>query len=125
MSEDIKITLKIIGECQEDSELMDNYSRRLREELLELDVDSVEPSSITAAPKGSKGLGLESVGEMILSMAPLEYTVSSVVGAVKSFAGRNQCNVRVDIGSSSIEVQGTSDDEQRKLVDAFINSVSK
>jgi hypothetical protein len=125
MSEDIKITLKIIGECQEDSELMDTYSRRLREELLELDVDSVEPSSITDAPKGSKGLGLASVGEMVLSMAPLDYAVSSVVGAVRSFAGRNQCNVRVDIGSSSIEIQGTSDDDQRKLVDAFINSVSK
>ena len=48
-----------------------------------------------------------------------------VVNAVQSFAGRNQCNVRVDIGSNSIEIQGTSDEEQRKLVDAFINSVSQ
>jgi len=125
MSKDIKIKLKIFGDCQEDSEILDTYSRRLKEELLELDVDSVEHSSTTDAPKGSKGIGLASLGEMVLSMAPIEYGVSSVVNAVQSFAGRNQCNVRVDIGSNSIEIQGTSDEEQRKLVDAFINSVSQ
>ena len=125
MSKEFEIKLKIIGDCQEDSELLDTYSRRLKEELLELDVDSVEQISKTDAPKGSKGVGLASLGEMVLSMAPIEYGVSSVMGAVQSFVGRNQCNVRVDIGSNSIEIQGTSDEEQRKLVDAFINSVSQ
>lgn len=125
MSKDIEIKLKIFGDCQEDLELLDTYSRRLKEELFELDVDSVEHSSITDAPKGSKGIGLASVGEMVLSMTPVDYAVSSVVSAVQSFVGRNQCNVRVDIGSNSIEIQGTSDEEQRKLVDAFIKSVSE
>ena len=125
MGKNLEIKLKIVGDCEEDSEILDTYSRRLKDELLELDVDSVEHVVDGDAPKGSKGVGLASVGEMVLSMAPIEYTVSSVMGAVQSFVGRNQCNIRVDIGSNSIEIQGTSNEGQGKLIDAFIKSVSE
>ena len=68
MGKNLEIKLKIVGDCEEDSEILDTYSRRLKDELLELDVDSVEHVVDSDAPKGSKGVGLASVGEMVLSM---------------------------------------------------------
>lgn len=125
MSKNIEIKVKILGDYQDDPELLDIHTRRLRDELLELDVDSVESIGQTEAPKGSKGVGLAAVGEMILALSPLEYGISSIVGAVKSFSSRNQCNIRVDIGGNSLEMLGTSPEDQKRLIDAFIKNVSE
>lgn len=125
MSENIEIKVKITGDICEDPELLDAYSRRLREELMELDVDSVEYADQEDAPKGSKGVGA-AVGDMIFSLAPLDYAVSSVVGAVQSFVSRGQqCNVTLDIGGNSITIQDTTPEQQQKLIDAWIKSVSE
>lgn len=104
---------------------MDTYSRRLREEILELDVDSVDYASQADAPEGSKGVG-EAVGDMIFSLGPLDYALSSVAGAVQSFVGRNkQCSITLDIAGNSITVDDTTPEQQQKLIDAWIKSVSE
>ncbi len=124
MSDNLEIRVKIEGEIREDPELLDTYSRRLREEILELDVDSFEYESQADAPKGSKGIGT-AVGDMLLSLGPLDYALSGVMGAVQSFATRNdQCSITLEIGGNMISIDGTSSEEQKKLVDAWIKSVS-
>ena len=124
MSDNIEIRVKIKGDIREDPELLDTYSRRLREEVLELDVDSFDYESQADAPKGSKGVG-SAVGDMILSLAPLDYALSGVMGAVQSFVTRNdQCSITLEIGGNMISIDGTLPEEQQKLVDAWIQSVS-
>lgn len=125
MRENIKVKIKINEDARHDPELLDTYSRRLREEILELDVDSVEYASQADAPKGSKGIGT-AVGDMILSLAPLDYALSGVMGAVQSFATRNdQCGITVEIGDNRIIIDGSSPEEQQKLVDTWIKRVSE
>ena len=124
MSDNIEIRVKIKGDVCEDPELLDTYSRRLRAEVLELDVDSFDYESQADAPKGSKGVG-SAVGDMILSLAPLDYALSGVMGAVESFVTRNdQCSITLEIGGNMISIDGTSPEEQQKLVDAWIKSIS-
>jgi len=126
MGDKVEIKVKIGGEICEDPELLDRYSRRLREEMLELDVDSVDYVSEGEAPKGSKGAGAAAVGDMILSLAPLDYAFSSVMGAVQNFVSRNdQCSITVEIGENRLTIDGTTPEEQQKLVDAWIKSVSE
>jgi len=125
MSEKLEVRVKITGEVCEDPELLETYSRRLREELLELDIESVEYASQVEAPEGSKGVG-SAVGDMIFSLGPLDYALSSVVGAVQSFVSRGQqCSITLDIAGNSINITDTTPEQQQKLIDAWIKSVSE
>lgn len=67
MRKKLEVKVKINGDIRQDPELLDTYSRRLRDEILELDVDSVDYVSQPDAPKGSKGIG-SAVGDMILTL---------------------------------------------------------
>ena len=49
-----------------DLEEIDRLTSDLREELLELDVDSVSPPSAGPAPPGSKGLELAAIGTLLV-----------------------------------------------------------
>ena len=126
MRENLEGKVKIEGDVRQDPELLDTYSRRLRDEILELDVDSFDYISQDDAPKGSKGVSASAIGDMIFSLAPLEYALSGVMGAVQSFTNRNKhCSISVEIGDKRLTIDGSLPEEQKKLVDAWIKSVSE
>ena len=125
MGKNLEVKVKINVDIRQDPELLDTYSRRLRKEMLELDVDSVDYVNQADAPKGSKGIG-SAVGDMILTLAPLDYALSGVMGAVQSFVERNdQCNITVEINGNLLQIDGTSPEHQQALVDAYIKSISE
>jgi len=126
MSENLDVTIKVRGEVCQDPELLDTYTRRLREEVLELDIESVDYITQGDAPERSKGVGASAVGDMILSLAPLNNVIMSVIGAVQSFVNRNhQCNITMEIGDNKLIISDMSPKEQQKLVDAWIKQISE
>ena len=126
MSENLEVKVLIRGDICQDPELLDTYSRRLREDILDLDVDSVDYVGQDDAPAGSKGAGASAVGDMILSLAPLNNVIMSVIGAVQSFVNRNhQCNITMEIGDNKLIISEMSPKEQQKLVDAWIKQISE
>ena len=126
MSENLEVKVQIRGNICQDPELLDTYSRRLREDILDLDVDSVDYVGQDDAPEGSKGAGASAVGDMILSLAPLNNVIMSVIGAVQSFVNRShECNITMEIGDNKLIISDMSPKEQQKLVDAWIKQISE
>jgi hypothetical protein len=94
----------------------------LRQELLGLDVRSVEPYSAGDAPEGSRG-GLAAVaGVLSVSLAPGLQVLGSVVTVVRDWLRRSGSvrTVKLAIDGDTIELTGASDEVQQQLVDAFV-----
>jgi hypothetical protein len=104
-----------------DAEELADLTRRLREQLLELDVDAVEPATGGEAPAGSKGVELLAIGGLVIQFAMQSEVLKSVVDATTAWLGRQQGrSVKLTLDGDTLEVTGVSSDEQRRLVDLWV-----
>ena len=104
-----------------DAEELAELTRRLREQLLELDVDAVEPATGGEAPAGSKGVELLAIGGLVIQFAMKSEVLKSVVDATAAWLGRQQGrSVKLTLDGDTLEVTGVSSDEQRRLVDLWV-----
>jgi hypothetical protein len=104
-----------------DAEELAELTRRLRGQLLELDVDAVEPATGGEAPAGSKGVELLAIGGLVIQFAMKSEVLKSVVDATTAWLGRQQGrSVKLTLDGDTHEVTGVSSDEQRRLVDLWV-----
>ena len=104
-----------------DAEELAELTRRLRGQLLELDVDAVEPATGGEAPAGSKGVELLAIGGLVIQFAMKSEVLKSVVDATTAWLGRQQGrSVKLTLDGDTLEVTGVSSDEQRRLVDLWV-----
>jgi hypothetical protein len=104
-----------------DAEELAELTRRLRGQLLELDVDAVEPATGGEAPAGSKGVELLAIGGLVIQFAMQSEVLKSVVDATTAWLGRQQGrSVKLTLDGDTLEVTGVSSDEQRRLVDLWV-----
>ena len=104
-----------------DAEELAELTRRLRGQLLELDVDTVEPATGGEAPAGSKGIELLAIGGLVIQFAMKSEVLKSVVDATTAWLGRQQGrSVKLTLDGDTLEVTGVSSHEQRRLVDLWV-----
>jgi len=114
-----RVTVEIT-DADGDAHHLDDLTRRLRDELLELDV-AVGPASAGDAPPGARSVELVALGTLLLTIAQSP-VLASVIDAVSRWLGqRRNRTVRLDIGGDVLELSGVGDAEQRRLVDAWLN----
>jgi hypothetical protein len=96
-------------------------TQRLRDELLELDVDAVEPATGGAAPEGAKGLELLALGGLVVRFATKANILRSVVDAIVGWLARQQArSVKLTLDGDTLELTGVSTDEQRRLIELCV-----
>jgi hypothetical protein len=104
-----------------DAEELAELTQRLRGQLLELDVDAVEPATEGEAPAGAKGIELLAIGGLVVQFAMKSEILRSVVDATSAWLGRQQGrSVKLTLDGDTLEVTGVSSDEQRRLVDLWV-----
>ncbi len=104
-----------------DAEELAELTQRLRGQLLELDVDAVEPATGGEAPAGSKGVELLAIGGLVIQFAMKSEVLKSVVDATTAWLGRQQGrSVKLTLDGDTLDVTGVSSDEQRRLVDLWV-----
>lgn len=109
-----------IGEAQDTgADELDDATGRLREELLDLDVEAVERPTAGPAPPGSRGLEIAALGTLLVTLAhdALPVVLATVARWVSRQGGRS---VTIELDGDRIEVGGASAEDQRRLVDAFL-----
>jgi len=108
-----------IDEDEADDRDKEQLALQLRRELLDLDVDSVEPLTADAPDGVRSGLAVVA-GTLVatLSSGP----VSAVVVAVLGWLHRSpvERNVRIEIDGDVIEVHNADLESQTKLIEAFL-----
>jgi hypothetical protein len=110
-----------------DLETLDELTRNLREELLELDVDSVSPPTAGPAPEGSKGLELAAIGALLVQVRSSVQMVSAVVTAVRSWLQRGSSpnrTLKVTVDGRTLELSAATAEQQQLVVDEFVRSLA-
>jgi hypothetical protein len=109
-----------------DEARLEELALLLRQELLTLDVRSVEPAHDGDAPAGTRG-GLAAIaGLLSISLAPGLQVVGAVVAVVRDWLRRSGGGrtVKLSMDGDTIELTGASDEVQQRLVDAWVRKHS-
>ncbi len=118
VDEPMRITVRVVDTNADDRQL-DELTRRLREELLALDV-AVDPGRAGAAPAGAKSVELAALGTLVvtLSQSPV---LAAIVNAISAWlVQRRQGTVKVDVDGDVLELSGRAEPEQRPQADAWL-----
>jgi hypothetical protein len=118
---DDHVQLKVVEDAADEGQL-EVLALLLRQELLMLDVQSVEPYAEDAAPDGSKGALAAVAGVLSVSVAPGLQALGAVVAVVRAWLRRSATGrtVKLSIDGDVIELTGASDAVQQQLVDTFV-----
>ncbi len=106
-----------------DSSDIADLTRLLREELLELDVDAVEPLVTGNAPPGTKaGDPVTAVGTLVVTAVFSASTLRAVVQVARAWLERSaQRSITVETKDSDrLEITGQPTQRMRGMAEAFI-----
>ncbi len=111
-----------------DPEQVDRTTRQLRDEIRELDVESVELLPAGSVPDGAKGVEVFTLGGLALSVLPP--LVPKLVEFLQSWALRGESRkikIKTQVGDRSVEVeyspQATSPAELQTLVESLTSAL--
>jgi len=111
-----------IQQAEEEDERLELSTQQLREELLDLNLDSVDFVKSGNAPNGSKaGEEVITWGSLLVSFAASGGILPSLISTLQSWLSRrdNQ-TISMEIGGDKLEVTGLSSEEQNKLIEVWI-----
>jgi hypothetical protein len=110
------VRLQVLAGAEDDPDALDDLTAFLRDELLELDVASVDFVE-ASPPEGAKGAFAVLGGWLAVHFGPAG--LREVVRAVISWAGRNGKTVELTLGGNTLKLTGASADVQSRIVDEF------
>ncbi|GGV72662.1 hypothetical protein GCM10010294_33860 [Streptomyces griseoloalbus] len=114
-----RMRLVLTGRQDGDREELDELTLQLRERLLELDVDEVEPDRSGDIPDGAKPVDAIAVGALAVTMAPI--ALRSVLDLVRTWIeNRPVRTVALTLGEDSLELEAVSAADQQRLIEAFL-----
>ncbi len=122
------VKVSINPEFTVDTEEMERLTQLLRRELLDLDsdIESVKPAIIDKAPTGSKVVEPFSWGTLLLALAASGGVLTTLITAIQSWLlRRGSCSVTLEIGGDKLQITGISSEDQKRLINEWINRHSK
>ena len=117
---EVVVTLELAADADPDD--VERLGRQLRDELRELDVESVTATAGPAAPGGSKGVDAAMVTEWVVTLGASGGAFALVVGTVRDWLTRRRGahKVTVTIDGDTLELEAASPEERAELVTAFV-----
>ncbi len=116
-----ELAIELLAEPGTDDQELAELAFRLRGELVDLDVEAVEPATAGQAPADSKGIELLAIGALIVRFVLRPDVLRAVVSGVRSWAGRQRaCSVKLTLDGDSLEITGPRSADQERLVDLWI-----
>ncbi|MFF1272119.1 hypothetical protein ACFVZC_01605 [Streptomyces marokkonensis] len=111
--------LVLAGSRDSDQEELDQLTLQLRERLLELDVDDVEPIRSGDVPTGAKPADAIAVGALAVTAAP--FALRAALDLMRTWIeNRPVRTVSITLGEDSLELEDVSSADQRRLIEAFL-----
>ncbi len=116
-----ELTVEVESTADTDAEELAQLTTRLRDELLDLDVDAVYTPSGGEAPDSSKGLDLLAAGELVVQFVLRQDLLQSIIDGVRSWLGRQHArSIKLTLDGDSLELTGVSSAEQDRLVELWV-----
>src|SRR4051812_28144998 len=102
----LSVTLQVEGEAGGDAQELDEITLRLRQRLLELDVQSVGPVQAGGPPPpGTRSAEVMMIGSLLVTLTRSPELLKTVVGVVQSWlSGQHARAVELQIGGDTLKV---------------------
>lgn len=120
MREVQRVFMQVGADPDADDEEIAEITSRLRLDLLELDVDSVDLARSGPAPEGAKAIDVLAVGGLIVSIAQSSVLARLVETARAWLTRGNQRQIEIEIDGDVLKLTAPSDEQQQQLVDIWI-----
>lgn len=105
-----------------DGEELEYLTRQLREELTELEMETVDLVRAGRVPQGAKAGDPMTWGALFVALTASGGVLTALISALQSWLTRHERrSVTLDIGGDTLEVTGISSDEQQRLINAWIS----
>lgn len=114
------VRIQVAAGPEADAEEVARATAQLRLELLDLDVESVEPVRGSAAPTGAKAGELVTLGTLAVTVAQSRLIVSIVTVMRAWLTGSRQRSIKLELGGDVLELTGVSSTEQQRLTDEWL-----
>lgn len=116
-----QMTVQVDAGPDADADELDELTRRLRGELLQLDLESVDLARGGEVPPGARAVGVLSIGTLVLTLAQAPALLTAVVDVVQSWlSGYRGRTVKLALDGDVLEVSGLSSRDQRALIASWI-----
>jgi hypothetical protein len=105
-----------------DAEDVARATSQLRQELLGLDVETVQAPMTLAPPPGSRSAAdVVALGALAVNLTDPQ-VLGAVITAIKSWlTGSSRRSIKMEIGGDVLQLTGVSSHEQRRLTDEWLD----
>jgi hypothetical protein len=116
------VLLELTPDVTADAEESEQLTRHLRAELHDLDLYTVRVLADGTPPENSKAVDPVTVGAVVLELSASGGVLTSLVGLVQDWLGRQSARHRVSvtIDGDMVELEQATPEERRRLIDAFV-----
>jgi hypothetical protein len=121
--QDLYVTLSV-----EDGDLaeLDELTRELKQEIENLEVETVKPLAAGSLPRGAKSADWAVIGQMVVTLAPT--VISPFFDLLRSWVERKPSTpvkVRIKVGKKTAQIEYDPTKTTAKDLDILIKSLSK
>lgn len=121
-----KLILNLTLDPETNAEELSETTQQLRQELLEIDLDSVDFVSSGEAPSQTKSGDPITLGALLLTLAASGGVITTLINALQSWTTRHERHsVTLEIDGDKLEIHGISSDEQKQLISSWLARNSK
>jgi len=119
----MELKIEIDAGTEASNDYLEELTRQLRAELLELDVDAVEfASSDKEPPEGSKAIGSIIIGSLRVTLSHAAKVLPKLIPVVQSWmALKGQTKVLLKIGEDTLELGNIPPKECQRIIELWIN----
>lgn len=121
--QDLYVTLSVEDG---DSAELDELTRELKQEIENLEVETVKPLSAGSLPRGAKSADWAVIGQMVVTLAPT--VIPPFFDLLKSWVDRKPSTpvkVRIKVGKKTAQLEYDPTKTTAKDLDILIKSLSK
>ena len=108
----------LLPSSDSDAEELADLAELLRDDLLNLDVDSVQPLTADEVPEQAKGAVAVVAGWLAVNLGT--EALRAVVSRVVAFATQHGKTIELTLGHDTLKVSGLSRQQQDRLIDEWL-----
>jgi hypothetical protein len=118
----IQLTLRVEPDSEADAAELAVLASDLRDVLLELDIESADLLTRGQAPPGTRAGEMVMAGALTVMLARSKELVTKLIESVRWWASLGSGRtIRLELDGDVLEVNGLTRDDQRRLVQLFID----
>jgi hypothetical protein len=116
-----KLVIEVQLDPDADTEEAERFGRQLRAELVELDVEAVNPIISADVPHGAKGAAVD-WGSLLVTFTAAGGILTSVIAVVQNWLVRHGAaqGIKITIDQDTIELGRASAQEREELISTWV-----